>query len=65
MRHVQSPAHGPNAALGQILTGLYGLIRKMNRIRPVGSIVVKCAPADIRLTTCGPPGKYFGHPCSK
>ena len=28
----QTPARGPNAALGQILTGAHGLIHKMNGI---------------------------------
>ena len=56
-RHVKSLARGPNAALDQILTGPHGLIHKMNRIRPAASIVVKCGPTDIPLTTCGPPGQ--------
>ena len=27
--------------------------------------IVKCAPTDIHLTTCVPPGKNFGHPWSR
>ena len=60
---VQSPAHGSNVALDQILTGPSGLIHKMNRIRPAAGIVVKCGPTDNHLTTYGLPGKNFGHPC--
>ena len=55
----------PNAALDQILSGPRGLIRKMNGIRPAASIAVKCGPADIHLTACGPLGKNFGRPWSK
>ena len=64
-RHVQSPACGPNVALEKTLIAPRGLIHKMNRMRPAASIVVKCSPTDIPLTTCVPLGKNFGHPWRK
>ena len=64
-RHGQSPARGPNAALDQILTGPHGSIQRMDRTRHAASIVVKCGPTDIHLTTCGPHGKNLDTPGPK